>query len=503
MASLTRASGDAPGFGLKMLAHLYGWREARWLSRLDYRPLDQIRAVQATKLRRLLVHAANTVPYYRDLCARRGIDPATDDSLAALRRFPVLTKSDIEANFPDRILAGGCRSFAAKHLMTSGTTSDRVEIVLSLGAQHWRHALQLWSDSVGGRCWPGRHRLEIPPDACSRVCGERASRPEGLLAEMRWEATRRQHAGRAAVATLARRAREAVRSRILNDTTLPPLIGPQGTSSVASTVASHVERIAREDPWVLTALPIYLWEIARHVERTGASLDVPVIRTMGGLCTPEMKRSIGTALNAEVFETYGSNELGAIACECGAHRGLHIAAGCYVVEILRDGRPVHPGESGSITVTCLHNDAMPLIRYEIGDIGRWVEGPCECGRATPMLECNGRLQGLVVTPTGREVTEAEITRLAHSIPGLEHFQLIEHRPAEFDLLVVMSEGSNAPGLEQIRKVFTTVLDGAERIEVFPVDTIYPESTGKFRFVKSATYDDFARDAEKSAPDAAK
>ncbi len=500
MAGVLQVSEEGPGLGLQMLAHLYGWREACWLSHLDHTSPEEIRDVQAAKLRRLLVHAAESVPYYREVFADCGIDPATCEPISALRHLPVLTKSDIEANFPDRILAGGRRGFAAKHLMTSGTTSDRIEIVLSLGAQHWRHALQLWSDRVGGRCWPGRRRLEIPPDACSRVCGEKASRPDGLLAEIRWEAARSQKPGRAVVATVARRAREAVRSRILKDTTLPPLIGPQGTASVTATVAAHVERIAREDPWVLTALPVYLREIAKYAEHSGVVLDVPVIRTMGGLCTPAMKREIAAGLNAEVFETYGSNELGPIACECEAHRGLHVAAGCYVVEILRDGSPVEAGEVGSIAVTCLHNYAMPLIRYELGDIGRRVDGPCECGRTTPMIECNGRLQGLVVTPTGREVTEEEITELAHSDLGLEHFQLIEHRPGEFDLLFVGDE-SDAPDVGQIRRAFAALLDGAERIEVFPVDTIYPESTGKFRFVKSASYEDFARDSVKSALDA--
>ncbi|MGC9319169.1 MAG: phenylacetate--CoA ligase family protein [Armatimonadota bacterium] len=459
------------------------------MSEVDFASGERVEAVQATKLRGLLAHAAATVPYYSDLFARLDIDLNDCDPLAVLRELPVLTKADIEANFPDRILSGGRRPISARHVTTSGTTSDRIEVVLTVAAQHWRHAQQLWADEVGGGCTPGLRRLEIPPDACSRVCGQDGGRPDGLVAEMRWAARRSSRPARAVADSLARRAREALRTRILNDTTLPPLLGPEGTAATVEVVRQHVELIEREDPYLLSGLPTYLQEIARYLQRTGRRLRVPVVRPIGSVSSARMKRFVGENLGAEVFETYGSNELGCAACECQAHNGLHVAASCFVVEILRDGRPARPGELGRIAVTCLDNYSMPLIRYDIGDVGRWYPAGCKCGRNTPLIECNGRLQGLLITSSGAPVTEEQIMDLAYFDLGLEHFQLVERRPGQFDLMVVAAPEGTAD-MRTVREAFAHLLDEPERLEVFPVETIYPEATGKFRFVKSASYERF-------------
>ena len=49
-----------------------------------------------------------------------------------------------------------------------------------------------------------------------------------------------------------------------------------------------------------------------------------------------------------MFDRYGSREFGGIAHECDAHGGYHVNAESYIVEIVRDGRPALPGESGDV-----------------------------------------------------------------------------------------------------------------------------------------------------------
>jgi phenylacetate-CoA ligase len=54
-------------------------------------------------------------------------------------------------------------------------------------------------------------------------------------------------------------------------------------------------------------------------------------------------------------------------------------------EILDDAdRPCAPGEVGRVVVSTLHNYAMPLFRYDLGDLAE-VGPPCECGRTLPVL----------------------------------------------------------------------------------------------------------------------
>jgi len=474
---------------LWVAAQTYGWGRYRKLSLQDSLPHRDMAALQSDKLARLLRHAASSVPYYRDLLAERGVQMNGQAPRELLSQLPLLTKQDVVTNFPDRILAHGKRAAASKHITSTGTTSDRIDIVLDLACQNSRHGLELWCYDVGGSCRLGARRLEIPPDACSRECGVNAHRPVGFMDEVRWAAAQSGRPVREWASVAARRARYRLRRALLNDETLPPF-GPDGTRIAPDALQSYVDAISEKQPYLLTGLPTYLHEIARHIQRTGQSVHVPVIRPIGSVSTPRLKRLIGEAFGGDVFETYGSNELGPIAVECSEHRRLHVAMGSYVVEVLRNGEPAAEGELGHIVVTCLDNYSMPLIRYKLGDVGRWHSGPCECGRESQLIECNGRLQDLIVCADGSAVTEEEIMEAFYFDHGLDHFQLVERKRGAFDLMVLPAPGQELD-LETLREAAGDLLGNPKRLDVFPVDTIYPEATGKFRFVKSASYEDFA------------
>ena len=77
-------------------------RVRRELERSQWWPREEIECLQVQRLRRLLVHAAEHVPYYRELFARLGFDARVDASLAVLRDLPFLTKAEIRANL-DRL----------------------------------------------------------------------------------------------------------------------------------------------------------------------------------------------------------------------------------------------------------------------------------------------------------------------------------------------------------------------------------------------------------------
>ena len=74
--------------------------------------------------------------------------------------------------------------------------------------------------------------------------------------------------------------------------------------------------------------------------------------------------------------------------------------------------------------------------------------------------------------------------------GLRQFQLVERRPGQFDLLMVPEDGSQVE-TAQIVKRTRRLLGETAQIEPFVVETIYPAATGKFRFVKSASYERFS------------
>ncbi|MBP2471290.1 phenylacetate-coenzyme A ligase PaaK-like adenylate-forming protein [Crossiella equi] len=110
----------------------------------------------------------------------------------------------------------------------------------------------------------------------------------------------------------------------------------------------------------------------------------------------QQKRWLTEEFGVELIRSgaYGSVDGGPLgyACEHTEPRVHHLFAGLQTLEILAgdEDRPVGPGETGRLVFTSHTRRGQRLERYEIGDLGRWVEGDCPCGRKTPRFELLGR-----------------------------------------------------------------------------------------------------------------
>ena len=119
--------------------------------------------------------------------------------------------------------------------------------------------------------------------------------------------------------------------------------------------------------------------------------------------TPEFRRILERGFKAEVFDKYGSRECCDMACECRHHTGLHVFSPNVYLEIVDDqGIAVPAGETGRILVTLLNNLSFPMIRYEIGDLGKWAPARlCPCGSPFPLIESlQGRQDDMLTTEDG-------------------------------------------------------------------------------------------------------
>ena len=83
------------------------------------------------------------------------------------------------------------------------------------------------------------------------------------------------------------------------------------------------------------------------------------------------------------------------------------------MEIVDDNdRPVGNGGQGRILITTFNNRLMPLIRYDLGDTGKWINGAgdCACGLDTPRLFFEGRLLDYVRFSDGRKFSAVNLLR---------------------------------------------------------------------------------------------
>src|SRR5262249_55637025 len=151
--------------------------------------------------------------------------------------------------------------------------------------------------------------------------------------------------------------------------------------------------------------------------------------TSAEVLTPDERDLLEEVFCCPVFNRYGCREVGVIASECPAHRGMHVMAEGLYLEIERDGRPAAPGGPGCLLLTDPLNLAMPLIRYRVGDVGSWDEGPCPCGRGLPRLkEVAGRVTDFLVGGDGRLVSGAFLSvALVARRTSLGRVQIEQHQ----------------------------------------------------------------------------
>ncbi len=190
-----------------------------------------------------------------------------------------------------------------------------------------------------------------------------------------------------------------------------------------------LQRIAQLGAVILAGKPSSLLRLADMILNHNGLGEFPirprVVVTGAEQLFPAARERLGMIFGCPVFDAYGMTEVGMIACECSVRQGLHVEDDHVIVEIVRDGQPVPPGQSGEIVVTCLDNPTMPILRYRTGDSGRLLVGNCPCGLAYPRLAgLEGRLVDQFLTSAGDKFNPFVLLGRLPEL-GLEQFELVQ------------------------------------------------------------------------------
>ena len=110
------------------------------LQETQYYTKAQIEDYQSGKLRRLVKHAYETVPFYRQRFDRRGLKPGDITCLADLHKIPILTKDDVRNNF-DMLISRKYRKSELVHGHTSGTTGAPLDVCWDVNACIFNNAV--------------------------------------------------------------------------------------------------------------------------------------------------------------------------------------------------------------------------------------------------------------------------------------------------------------------------------------------------------------------------
>ena len=371
-------------------------RDAREIRERARWPAAEMEAFRLRRFRGVLDHARETVPYYRDLFARVGFDGRALRSFADLEQVPPLTRGLLREHF-DALRSRVVRDDQVIRRSTGGTSGKPVTVLLDREGDAERMLVNHRAYAMMGR-------------------------PLGMSTLM--------IAGSPIDAVAWTTFRDRVKNRIF---------GMDVVSSFDLTPAMLDDLAARlrtgRYRWVIAYASVFD-VLASYAARTGAKLVMPKIIPSAELVSTTQRARWREAFGAEVFEIYGSREMTSIAGETPDHDGLAVASDVYHVEITDEaGRLLPAGTPGLITISTLGERGMPLLRYQLGDVG--VLRPPSPASPFPLPRLtitHGRVLDVICCPDGKLLPGEFFPHLMKEVEeSVERFQIVQ--PA-IDRLIV-------------------------------------------------------------------
>jgi phenylacetate-CoA ligase len=361
--------------------------------------------MNAIRLRQLILDAAEHVPFYRQHWKAAGVDLTRIGSAVHLEFLPVVRKADLlncapEMRLDQRFLAQPLRGES-----TSGSTGRPFEMPidhLSLRRRRWRFLDAL--RDVG--YVPGEKLMLIsdPPF------------PKGARF-LRWT-----------YADLRR-----------------------GEADVFATYA-------RTRPHVLYGPLSSLVLLARRMLDTPQVTHRPklVVSTAEQL-TDAQRTLLETAFSARVSDFYGMTELGLVAYSKPGISGYKVHTNDFHIETLRAGATGFE----RLVVTDLGGGAMPLIRFDTGDL---VRRSSKCADA-PIVQVSGREVDCLKLANGGYVSPYEVTLALDRVGGIRQYQVVQQNDLSVDLYVAPNDADEFSVLDKARQVLASICGGVTAINV--------------------------------------
>jgi phenylacetate-coenzyme A ligase PaaK-like adenylate-forming protein len=411
---------------------------------MSYSPQHWLRVSEET--RRMVTE----VPLYRDR-PEPPADPAAVDRWLA--ELPPVGKRELRRGFPKSLLRehqdlqAAMRSEAVTLLATSGTTTDRLQVI-------WE-----WS------WWDPQEREAMRLNALIGRSMARTDYREAVLTTPACGAGTCHFGSQ----TAAERSIDGI--LFFNENADPTHWSERERERMLAEWLEFAPRGVEADP-------AYLAIIARAALLRGLKLPSPDFITLTyETTTRAMRRDIGRAFSAPTFQLYGATEAGVLFMEC-EHGRLHPNERHSHVDLV-----ALPGERrlARVLVTTLGRAWMPLLRYDVGDVVRVAESrDCPCGLQSdgPLLErVEGRHSDCVAVG-GATITPLMLDDAIHAALGptstLEQWQLAG------DTLYVVDPGA-ADSARLAAAAVGALLERSVRSE--RVAAIAPETSGKYRLVK--------------------
>lgn len=382
-------------------------REACWTTRRNAQSTQKLNRLKAS-----IKRMREEVPYYSSLLEAQGLTEADIRDIEDIGKFPRLTKDQLREHF-DRMHPGSLKDHKEwwgelVWRSSSGSSGPRTQTLA--GADNYVYTLY---ETLGALApmRTSRQCLFIPPACTGATCHMETAIP--------------------------------YEKRILFGNTLLMNAFRNACTVSDAVMEEYVKEIERFKPLGLMGAGSYIYPLARYIQRTGRKFPrIEFVHLHVEVCSNIHRRLIEEVFSCPVLGCYVSSEMGFAAVQC-SHGSYHVGPGFHL-EVLADGKPAQPGQTGRLVATTLttHNRLTPLLRYELGDLAVAAAGPCTCsplGHLDAFASIEGRLAEIIMSKDGKLITpralDAVITE--GTICGnIAYYNVIQENAGRYVLEVV-------------------------------------------------------------------
>jgi len=385
-----------------------------WNEKIECMDPEEMEALQSERLRKLVPFVLQNSVFYQKRFKDAGINAGDIQHISDLKKLPFTRKTDLRDNYPFGMFCVPIRDVLEIHA-SSGTTGNPTVVAYT------RNDIQLWSEVM------------------ARTLAVAGATPDDIV----------QNAYGYGLFTGGLGIHYG--SLELGASVIPMSSG--GTKR-------QLKLMQDFQSTVLTCTPSYALFMAEEARDMGIDPRESTLRI--GILGAEpwstgLRKEIEDAWDMTALDIYGLSEIigPGVAQECPAKNGLHIYNDVFFPEVIdpESGEPVGEGEDGELVITTLTKEAIPLIRYRIGDIVSISYQPCSCGRTLPLIsKIKGRTDDMLII-RGINVFPSQIESVLMDVEGAQpHYLLVVDRVKGLDTLEVQVEVSEAIFSDEIRKL---------------------------------------------------
>jgi phenylacetate-CoA ligase len=353
------------------------------------KPRNEILNIQWKLLKETIHYAYKNVQIYRERFSEMGVTPEDIQSPVDMLKLPTISKSDLQGERVKKLIS---KEFVFDELVPMKTSGSTGMPTVSYFSKESLFYLK-WILKYRSKAFYGLR----PFDTIAIFCTD----PEDEV---------------------QRKNRHPIR-QILNIKYI--------------SIYAHLKNIEKEflkiKPRIIYGFPSFLINFIYHLEKNGIRYDYcKMVFTSSELLDGLQRKIIENFLSCHLYDIYGSVEFKEVAFECRQRKGYHINADFFYVEFIKNGRYAALEEDAEMLVTSLQANAMPLLRYEIGDIARLSSKICSCGCNFPLITMVCGRKGDFLSFHGKTIPYYEINRtlreaLKDTIYKFQFIQLTQNK----------------------------------------------------------------------------